>query len=176
MRYFSPQPTIFDSAHITYFLYAWDVLTPQPTFYSGIFIAYLCMIFFCTKMRQVRPFHISLPITHFIIYHYQKEKKKVFCNAKVIEGREAPEGPLRVLFRFLSDEVLLSFLSDRNLFETSVIGSSSGSSVIDSSLGSSVFFFCHAAISNQNVLLLFFIKSRYHVLHYILKNKFTLDN
>ena len=31
-----------------------------------------------------------IPSTHSIIYHYQKEEK-IFCNAKVIEGPEAPE-------------------------------------------------------------------------------------
>ena len=88
-----------------------------------------------------------------------------YTDAKVIEGSEAPEGPLRVPFRFYSDRVLFRGLSDRVLlrvlsdwivFEASVIGSSSGSSVIDSSLGSSVLFFRHVAIFFQNVLLLFF--------------------
>ena len=31
-----------------------------------------------------------IPSTDSIIYHYQKEKK-IFCNAKAIEGPEAPE-------------------------------------------------------------------------------------
>ena len=92
-------------------------------------------------------------------------KKRIFCNAKVIEDPEAPEDPFRVLFkshsdrvlfRSLSDRVLLRVLRDRILFETSVIASSSRSSVIDSSLGPSVLFFWHAAIFYQNVLLPFF--------------------
>ena len=41
---FSPQPTIFNNVHITYFLYAWDVSTPQQTFYSGIFTTYLACL------------------------------------------------------------------------------------------------------------------------------------
>ena len=44
---FSPQPTIFNSACVTYFLYVWDVSTPQPTFYSDIFKVYFCMVFVC---------------------------------------------------------------------------------------------------------------------------------
>ena len=31
---------------------------------------------------------------------------------KLLEGPEAPEGPLKVLFRFPSDRVLFRFLSD----------------------------------------------------------------
>ena len=89
-----------------------------------------------------------IPITHSIIFHYQKEKKN-FCDAKVIEASEAPEGFLRVFFMFHSDRVFLSVLSDRVFFrvlsdriflESLVVGSSSGSSVIESSLGLSVFF------------------------------------
>ena len=87
-------------------------------------------------------------------------KKIVFCDVKVNEGPEVPEGPLRVLFRFLSDRALLRVFSDRILFASSVIGSSSGSSARDSPLGSSVVFFRHAAIFYQNVLLLFFTESR----------------
>ena len=34
-------------------MYAWDISTAQPTFYSGIFTAYLCMIFVCAKLGQV---------------------------------------------------------------------------------------------------------------------------
>ena len=79
---------------------------------------------------------------------------------KVIVGSEAPEYPLRVLFRFLRDRVLLRVLSDRILCESSVIGSYSGSSVTNSSLGSSVLFFRHATIFYQKVLILFFIKKQ----------------
>ena len=78
------------------------------------------------------------------------KKKKSFCDAKIIDSPEAPEGPLRVLFRlhrdsvflrFLSDRVLLNILSDRILFYSSVIGSSSGSSVMGSSLGFITLFY-----------------------------------
>ena len=89
-----------------------------------------------------------------MLIHITKMKKIVFCDVKVNEGPEVPEGPLRVLFRFLSDRVLLRVFSDRILFASSVIGSSSGSSARDSPLGSSVVFFRHAAIFYQNVLLL----------------------
>ena len=44
---------------ITPFLYARDVSTPQPTFYSGIITAYLCMIFVCIKLPQNPPLYIS---------------------------------------------------------------------------------------------------------------------
>ena len=113
--------------------------------------------------------HKRLSPPHILSYTITK-KIIVLYDAKVIEGPEAPEGPLRVLFRLLSDRVLFRVLSDRILFESSVIGSS----VIDSSLGSSVLFFRHAANFYQNVLLLFFNKSRYSVLHYIFKKNFTL--
>ena len=106
-----------------------------------------------------------------ILYHRMtKKKKRVFCDAKVIEGPKAPKGPLRVFFRFHSDMVLL-ILSDRVLFEFSVIGFSSESSVIDSSLGSSVLFFRHAHIFYRNVLLLFLLKT--DVLFYFIFSKRT---
>ena len=105
--------------------------------------------------------HKCLSPPHALSYTITKKIKIVLCDAKVIEGPEAPEGPLRVLFRLLSDRVL---------FESSVIGSS----VIDFSLGSSVLFFRQAANFYQNVLLLFFNKSRCSVLHYIFKKNFTL--
>ena len=130
------------------------------------------------------PYHIPLP-----------ERKKIdFCDAEDIEGPEAPEGLLRVLFRFHSDRVFFRFASDRVffrflsdrvllrvlsgtiLFESSVIDSSSGSSVIYSSLGSSVLSFRHVAIYYQNVLLLFFVKSRCSDLDYIFKKNFALNN
>ena len=114
-----------------------------------------------------------IPITHSIIYHYQKEKKN-FLQCK---SPEAPEDPYRVLFRFLSGRFFLRVFSETILFESSVIGSSSRSSVKDSSLGSSVLFFRHAAIFYQYVQLLFFvITSRCSVLHYIFKMNFTLKN
>ena len=121
-----------------------------------------------------------IPITQCIIYHYPKAR--VFCNAKVIEGLEVPEGSLRVLFfRFYSDRVLFRFLDrvfssvviDRIFFESSVIASSSVASVIDSSLGPSVLFFRHATIFYQNVLLLLFIKSRCSILYHIFKKNYS---
>ena len=114
--------------------------------------------------------HKCLSPPHALSYTITKKIKRVLCDAKVIEGPEAPEGSLRVLFRLLSDRVLFRVLSDRILFESSV----TGSSVIDFSLGSSVLFFRHAANFYQNVLLLFFNKSRCSVLHYIFKKNFTL--
>ena len=42
------QSMFFNSARITYLLYAWDIQTPQPTFFSDTFIAYLCMLN-CTR-------------------------------------------------------------------------------------------------------------------------------
>ena len=75
-----------------------------------------------------------IPITYFIIHHYEEEKKS-FCDAKVIEVPEVPEGAFRVLFKFHSDRVLFRFLcnrvllmvlSDRVLFESAVIGSLQG--------------------------------------------------
>ena len=98
---------------------------------------------------KTRPSKTKCFIWMFI--HITKMKKIVFCNVKDTEG---PEGPLRVLFRFLSDRVLLRVFRDRILFAFSVMGSSLGSSARDSSLGSSVVFFRHAAIFYQNVLLL----------------------
>ena len=123
-----------------------------------------------TRLSKTKCFKLMfIPVTRSIIHiPLPKRKKEFFCDAKVTEGPEAPEGPLRVLFRFLSDRVLFRFLSDRVLFESPVIGSSSWSSVIDSSLGSSVLFFCHAAIY-QNVLLHFFLKA--DVLFYIIFSK-----
>ena len=131
----------------------------------------------------------------FILSYTITRKKKIdFCYAEVTEGPEAPEGLLRVLFRFHSDRVFFSFVSDRVffrflsdrvllrvlsgtiLFESSVIDFSSGSSIIYSSLGSSVLFFRHDAIYYQNVLLLFFIKSRCSDLHYIFKKNFARNN
>ena len=56
-------------------------------------------------------------------YTITKQKRRTFCNAKVIEVPEAPVGSLKVLFsfhsnkflfRFFSDRVLLSVLSDRD--------------------------------------------------------------
>ena len=122
-----------------------------------------------------------IPITESIIYHYQKAKR-VFCNAKAIKGLEAPEGSPRVLFfRFYSESVIFRFLDrvfssvviDRIFFESSVIASSSVASVIDSSLGPSVLFFGHATTFYQNVLLLFFIKSRCSILYHIFRKNFS---
>ena len=109
-----------------------------------------------------------IPITHFIRYHYQKEKKEFFATQKSFR---ALGGPLRVLFRYLSDRVLLRVHNERFLFESSVIGSSSGSSAIDSSLGSSVLFFRHDASFFPNVLLLFLLLK--HILFYIIFSKRT---
>ena len=106
-------------------------------------------------------------------YTIIKKKTRAFYNEKVIEGPEAPEGPLRVLFRFLSDRVLLRVLSDKILFESSVIGSSSGSSVIHSFLGPSVLLF---QLFIETCYYYFFNKSRCSVLHYIFKKNFTLKN
>ena len=103
-----------------------------------------------------------------------KKKKRDFCDVKVIEGPEALEGPLRVLFRFHSDRVLFRVLSDRIPFESSIIGSSLGSSVIDASLGPSMLFFRHAAIFYQNVLLLFLLKPE--VLFHNIFSKRTFQN
>ena len=108
-----------------------------------------------------------IPITHSIIYYYQKVKK-VFCDANVIEDPEATECPLRVLFRFHGDRVLVRFLKDKVLLrvlrdmilcESSVIGSYSGSPVIDFFLGSSVLFFRHVTIFYQTFYY-FFINNR----------------
>ena len=115
---------------------------------------------------------IFIPVTHSIIYHYEKEKTEFFAMQKslrVLKLLKVLLGVLfrfhsdRALFRFLSDRVLLRVLSDRIFFESSVISSSSGSSVIDSSLGSSVLghlFFWHP---------LFFIKTCYS---FFIKNMF----
>ena len=83
-------------------------------------------------------FHMKV-YSHHPLYHIPlpKRKKRVFCDAKVTQGPQAPESPFRVLVRFHSDGILLMVLSDKILFE---------SSVIDSSLGSSVLFFRHTAI------------------------------
>ena len=109
-----------------------------------------------TKSFQDQKFHMNVH-PHHPLYHIPSPKRnEEFCDAKVIEGAEAPEGLLWVLFKFHSDRVPLRVLSDRVLFESQVIGSSSGSSVIDSSPGLSVLFFRHAAIFYQNMLLLFY--------------------
>ena len=112
-----------------------------------------------------------IPISQCIIYHYPKAR--VFCNAKVIEGLEAPEDSLRVLFFRFLDRVFSSVVIDRIFFESSVIASSSVASVIDSSLGPSVLFFRHATIFYQNVLLLLFIKSRCSILYHIFKKNYS---
>ena len=54
---------------------------------------------------------------HHPLYHIPlRKRKKGFCDAKVIEGSEAPEGLLRVFFRFHnSDRVLFRYLGDRAL-------------------------------------------------------------
>ena len=58
----------------------------------------------------------SIPITHCVIYHHQKAKR-IFCNAKFIEGPEPPDGSNdRTLFRVLSDGVLFRILSDKVFF------------------------------------------------------------
>ena len=119
-------------------------------------------------------------------YTTTKKKSRVFCDAKAIEGTEAPGGTLRFLFRFhgdrilfsflsdrvlfrvLSDRVLLIVLSDRVIFESPVIGSFSGFSLIDSYLGSSLLSFLHTSIFYRNTLLLF-IKNGWSVLRYIFK-------
>ena len=109
-------------------------------------------------------------ITHSIIYHYQKEKRD-FCDAKVIEGPEGLDYPLRVFFRFHSDRVVFRFLrdrlllwllSDRILCESSVIGSCSGSSITDSSFGSWVLFFRHATIFIKTCYYFFFVKNGHY--------------
>ena len=139
---------------------------------------------------KTRPSKTKCFIWVFILSYTITRKKKIdFCYAEVIEGPEAPEGLLRVLFRFHSDRVFFSFVSDRvffrflsdrvllrvlsgtKLFESSVIDFSSGSSIIYSSLGSSVLFFRHVAIYYQNVLLLFLLKA--DVLIYIIFSKRT---
>ena len=139
-----------------------------------------------TGSMKTRPSKTKCFIWVFILSYTITRKKKIdFCYAEVTEGPEAPEGLLRVLFRFHSDRVFFRFLSDRVLlrvlsgtilFESSVIDFSSGSSIIYSSLGSSVLFFRHDAIYYQNVLLLFFIKSRCSDLHYIFKKNFARNN
>ena len=62
-------------------------------------------------------FHMNVYPHHPLYQIPLPKRKKVFCNAKVIEGLEAPEGSLSVLFRFLSNGIL---------FQSSVIGSSLG--------------------------------------------------
>ena len=122
-------------------------------------------------------------------YTITKNKKRIFCDANVIEGPEAPDGPIRVRFRFhsdrvffrflsdrvifrvLSDKTLLWVLSDRLVFQSPVIGSSSGFLVIDFSLESSVVISRHAAIFYQSVQLLFLLKG--DVLFYIKLSKWT---
>ena len=98
--------------------------------------------------RQKVSYECSSP-SPTLSYFITKKKRRIFCDAKVIEASEAPEGFLRVFFMFHSDRVFLSVLSDRVFFrvlcdriflESLVIGSSSGSSVIESSLGLSAFF------------------------------------
>ena len=119
-------------------------------------------------------------------YTITKQKRRTFCNAKVIELPEAPAGSLRVLFsfhsnkflfRFFSDRVLLSVLSDRDpilmvlhdryLFEYPVTGSSLESSVIDSFLWSSLLRYF------QPVPLFFINTCYYFFLHYIIKKNLT---
>ena len=93
-------------------------------------------------------FHIPLP----------KRRKEFFAMQKSLRILKLPK-------------VLLEFS-----LGVTVRGSSSRSSVTDSCLGSSVLFFRHAAIFHQKVLLLFFIKSKYFVLHHIFKKNFTFTN
>ena len=99
------------------------------------------------------------PITHSIIYHYQKAKKssfelqkslrflkflRVFIDRVVLTFHSD-----RILFRFLFDSIFFRALSDRGFFESLVIGSSS--------LGSSVHFFRHDAnfLSNRATTLFY---------------------
>ena len=68
-------------------------------------------------------------ITHSIIYHHQKAKKR-FRDAKVIQGPKPPNFfNDRVLFRVFSDGVLFSILSDNVLIRSSL-----GSLLVGSSL------------------------------------------
>ena len=140
-----------------------------------------------TRSSKTKSFiWMFVPITHSIIYHYQKVNKS-FLQRKDVEGTAEASSQVfyrfhsdRILFRFFSDRVLLRVLlkglSDRVLFKSSVIGSSSESSIIDSSLGSSVLFLELAIIFYQNVLPFFFTKNRCSVLHYVFKKNFTLNN
>ena len=76
-----------------------------------------------------------------------KSKKEFFVTQKSLWVLKLLKVIIdRVVFRFLSDRILLPVL-----FQSSVIGCSSGFSVIDSSLGSSVLFFQHPAIFYKNV-------------------------
>ena len=94
---------------------------------------------------------------------HQKEKKTFFDEA-VIEGSEAPQGPLRVLYRFHDDRVLFWFLSDRvllrvhsdiPLFKSPVIFFRVLSNRFFSWLISALFPGL-SAIIYQNVLILFY--------------------
>ena len=134
-----------------------------------------------TRSSKTKVSYACLSPSPTLSYTITKEKRRTFCNAKVIEVSQVPEGSLRVifsfhsnrfLFRFFSDRVLLSVLSDRDpillvlndrdLFESPVTGSSSGSSVIDSSLWLSFLFF--------QLVPLFFVNTCYYFfLHYNIK-------
>ena len=86
-------------------------------------------------------------------YTITKKKKRVFCDAKVIEDPEAPEGPFGVLFRFHSERVLFKVLSNR--FFLWVI--------------CAFFPACRYFLSKSATTL--FIESKCSVLHHIFKKK-----
>ena len=109
-----------------------------------------------------------IPITHSIIYHYQKAKKSWFATQKSLTALKLLRIFINVVFRFHSDRVLFRFLidrilsrihSDRVLFKSLVIGSSSGCAVIEPPLGSSVLFIRHVTIFLSNLATVFLSKS-----------------
>ena len=124
------------------------------------------------------------PITHSIIYHYQKSKKSSFALQKSLRFLKFLRVFIdrvvltfhsdRILFRFLFDSIFFRALSDRGFFESLVIGSSSGSAVTDSSLGSSVHFFCHDAnfLSNRATTLFYQKQMFCFTFHY--QNEFRI--
>ena len=106
-----------------------------------------------------------IPITHSIIYHYQKAKKsflvaqkslkvlkllRIFIDSVVFRFHND-----RTLFRFFIDRILFRVLSDSVFSESSVIGSSSGSAVL---LGHQCSFSTMSQFFYQIVLLLFYQK------------------
>ena len=115
-----------------------------------------------------------IPITHSIIYHYQKAKKSFFVAQKSLKVLKFLRIFIdsvvfrfhsdRTLFRFFIDRILFRVLSDRVFSDSSVMGSSSGSAVLlvyqCSFFAMSLFF-----LSNRAATFFFLIENRCFVLH-----------
>ena len=60
------------------------------------------------RLSKAKRFIECLSLSLTLSYTITKKKKRFIFDGKVINGSEAPEGSLRVLFRFRSDMVLFN--------------------------------------------------------------------